>query len=119
MKDIVIQAFLEMHTEEHTVRTKPDECPCCEMSTTETRETFRIILNDEMKPIVEGFLEQWQRLAYPIANREEVPDGLAVALTDIVMKFVRPGVRYEEFEPEDIQNHPYVKEKYDEVKNKK
>jgi len=119
MKDIVIQTFLELHAEEHGVRSYPEECPCCEMSNMETRETFRIVLNEEVYPIVEGSLEQWKRLAYPIANKEEVPEGLAVALTDVLLKFVRPGAPYEEFEPEDIQNHPYVKEKYDEVKNKK
>ena len=113
------QVFLEMHAEEHVHRAYPTECPCCEMSTTETRDAFQVALSDELHPIAESYLDQWQRLAYPIANKEQIHNGLAIALTDTVMKFVRPGAPHEEFEPEDIQNHPYVKEKYDEVKNKK
>lgn len=119
LRSQVVQVFLEMHAEEHVHRAYSNECPCCEMTTTETRDAFHIALTDELHPIAESYLEQWQRLAYPIANKEEIHDGLAVALADTIMKFVNPGAPHEEFEPEDIQNHPFVKEKYDEVKNKK
>ncbi len=119
MKDIVCAAFLEMHEEEHRVRSKPEECPCCELSTDETMEAFRLTMVDEFLPKVESFMEQWSRLGYPIANREDVPEGLTGALVDTIMKYVKPYVPQEAFIVEDIQNHPYVIEKYNEVKNKK
>lgn len=118
MKIVVAETFVEMHTEEHRSQSIPEECPCCEISKQEVTYAFQKQVTEDVKPIVEQFSKEWDALGYAIGNKGYGTQMMTGVIVDTILRYVKPPVPYEEFLPEDIYHHPYVQEKYRELKDK-
>ena len=97
----------------------PDECPFCNLLTQEVNETFRIVMISDIKAITYAATSRWGKLGYCIANKSELAHiPLAEHITKIITDHVKLSIPPNSYTEEDILNHPYVIEKYNELLNK-
>jgi hypothetical protein len=111
----VIDTFTEIHTEEHESSSHPETCPYCDLLIQRTNEEFESTLKEIIEPMVYSFVEQWDRLGYTILDEADVPTTATSIVDAIVNHPITPVRIQEELLPGDIENHPYVMQKYKEL----
>jgi hypothetical protein len=112
MSETIVEAFFELHREEHVHTSAPLTCPICDILVRESLQEFEDFLMPRVLAIVTKHTRFWN-------SGIRRPEILAGTITNAILNHPLVPKRIDlPMEAYDILKHPYVLQKIKELLNK-